>query len=144
VSTTIRSTRLIGLVAISILTLLLVACSPADDGGNGATEGGGGGGGGTATVENGTVAVSSNNLEFDVATIEAPAGEAFTIVLTNEESQPHNVAVYTEENGDEIVIGEIITGPGATTETQVPALDAGTYYFRCDVHPDMEGEVVIS
>jgi plastocyanin len=134
-NTRFGSTRL-ALVGVTILTLLLVACAPADDGN--------GGGGGTATVENGTVAVSSDNLEFNVSTIEAPAGEAFTIVLTNEESQPHNVAVYREEGGEQIVIGEIITGPGATTETQVPALEAGTYYFRCDVHPEMEGEVVVS
>ena len=137
------SARLIGVAAITIISLLLVACAPSDDGADGgATDGGGGGG--TATVEGGSVAISTNNLEFDVSTIEAPAGEAFTVVLTNEESQPHNVAVYTEENGEEIVIGEIITGPGATTETQVPALDAGTYYFRCDVHPEMEGQVVVS
>lgn len=135
------SARPARLAGITIVTLLLAACAPSGDGNGG---GGNGGGGGTATVENGTVAVSADNLEFDVSTIEAPAGEAFTIVFTNNESQPHNVAVYREEGGEEIVIGEIITGPGATTETEVPALEAGTYYFRCDVHPEMEGEVVVS
>ena len=43
-----------------------------------------------------------------------------------------------------IVVGEVITGPDATTQIVVPALDAGTYYFQCDIHPDMNGTVVVS
>lgn len=134
-----RRARLLGIVA---LVALMVACSPAADGGTDGDEDGGGGG--TGTVTNGAVAISSVDLEFDLSTIEAPAGEAFTITYTNMESQPHNVAVYTAEGGDEIAVGEIITGPNVTTQLAVPALEAGTYYFRCDVHPDMEGEVVVS
>jgi plastocyanin len=26
----------------------------------------------------------------------------------------------------------------------IPALKAGTYYFRCDLHPDMRGAIVAS
>jgi hypothetical protein len=34
--------------------------------------------------------------------------------------------------------------PGiATEEYQIPALDAGTYYFHCDVHTTMSGSVVV-
>ena len=91
----------------------------------------------------GEVAISANNLEFDASTIEAPAGAEFTITLTNNESQPHNIAIYSEEGGEEIVVGEVITGPDATTETIVPALEPGTYYFQCDIHPDMNGTVVV-
>jgi plastocyanin len=25
----------------------------------------------------------------------------------------------------------------------VPALDPGTYFFKCDVHPDMNGTIVV-
>lgn len=122
------------------LTFLVAACSSGGNGGGDSACPGTG----TATVENGEVAICADDLEFDADTIEATAGEEFTITFTNAESQPHNVAIYTEENGEEIVIGEVITGPDATTQIVVPALDAGTYYFRCDVHPDMEGQLVVS
>jgi plastocyanin len=119
------------------LSFVIAACSSGGDGGSDCP------GTGTATVTDGAVAICSDNLEFDADTIEAPAGEEFTITLTNAESQPHNVAIYTEEGGEEIVIGDVITGPDATTQIVVPALDAGTYYFRCDIHPEMDGTVVI-
>jgi plastocyanin len=130
----------------ALITLILVfatalaACSGSSDDSQPAD----GGTGGTVTVTDGEVAISADNLEFDASTIEAPAGAEFTITFTNNESQPHNVAIYSEEGGDEIVTGEVITGPDATTQIVVPALEAGTYYFQCDVHPDMNGSLVVS
>ena len=128
------------LTIFTVLALALAACAPS---GSGSSDGGNGGGA-TVAVADGEVALTANNLEFDASTIEAPAGEAFTITFTNAESQPHNVAVYTEEGGEEIVVGEIITGPDVTEEIAVDALEPGTYYFRCDVHPEMEGTIVVS
>ena len=100
-------------------------------------------GGGTVAVVDGNVDLSANNLEFDASVIQAPAGEEFTITFTNLESQPHNVAVDTEEGGDEIVTGEVIEGPDATTTITVPALEPGEYYFVCDIHTNMNGTIVV-
>jgi plastocyanin len=98
--------------------------------------------GATAVVTNGVVELHAADLAFDAVTIRAPAGEAFTIRLVNDDSAPHNVAVYEEEGGAQIVIGDIIDA-SETVDTMVPALDAGTYYFRCDLHPAMEGTVIV-
>jgi plastocyanin len=124
------------------LAIALAACGGGDD--SPATSAGGDNtGGGTVAVVDGNVDLSANDLEFDANVIEAPAGEEFTITFTNMESQPHNVAVDTEEGGDEIVTGEVITGPDETTTITVPALEPGEYYFLCDVHPDMNGTIVV-
>ena len=132
-----------GAVLGIVMVLVLTACAGGDEGGGTGGTDGSGDGGGTVAVENGNVDLSADDLEFDASVIEAPAGEEFTITFTNLESQPHNVAVLTEEGGDEIVRGEVITGPDAETTVTVPALEPGEYYFLCDVHPEMNGSVVV-
>jgi plastocyanin len=130
------------LLTVSLgLALALVACGGGDDPSPAASDDSSAGG--TVAVVDGNVDLSADDLEFDANVIEAPAGAEFTITFTNLESQPHNVAVDTEEGGDEIVTGEVITGPDATTTITVPALDPGEYYFVCDVHPDMNGTIVV-
>jgi plastocyanin len=127
----------------ALITLTLVVGSVLAACGGGSENGGGGGG--TATVESGAVTVTAEeSLVFDVGTIEATAGEAFTITLVNNDTAPHNITIYTEEGGE--VIGEVGATAEAdqTVETEVPALEPGTYYFQCDIHPDMNGTVVVS
>ncbi len=92
---------------ILVLGLALAACG----GGSESEPADGGTGGGTATVADGEVAIIADNLEFNATTIEAPAGEEFTITLVNNDSPPHNISIYTEEGGEEIVLGDVITGP---------------------------------
>jgi len=123
---------------ILLLGLALAACS---GGSSDATDDSTAGG--TIAVTDGVAELSADNLEFDASTITAPAGEAFTIRLTNNEAPPHNVSVYVSEGGD--LIGEEgeTVGEGETTELSVEALEAGTYYFQCDIHPDMNGTIVV-
>lgn len=123
-----------------ILGLALAACSGADDPSASAD---GGSAGDTATVEGGAVEITAANLEFNVTTIEAPAGEDFTITLVNDDSAPHNFSIYDEEGGQVLALGPTAEG-GQTVETDVTALEPGTYYFQCDIHPDMNGTLVVS
>lgn len=132
----LRRGALIGLLVSA--SLVLAACGgtttdPSDDNS----------GGGTVSVVDGNVDLTADNLEFDANVIQAPAGEAFTITFTNLETQPHNVAVLTEEGGDEIVRGEVLSEEGAEDVIEVPALEPGEYYFLCDVHPEMNGVIVV-
>ena len=121
---------------ILALIAVLAACStPAETDDNT--------GGGTVAVTDGVVELSAADLAFDASVIQAPAGEAFTIRLTNNDSAPHNVTVYVAEGGDRIGEEGATINEGETTELAVEALEPGTYYFQCDIHPDMNGSVVV-
>ena len=124
-----------------ILGLALAACSGGDEPSESvATDGGSGSG--TAAVEGGTVEISAADLEFDATTIEAPAGEDFTITLVNNDTAPHNISIYAEEGGQVLATGPM-GDAGQTVETEVTALEPGTYYFQCDLHPEMNGTLVV-
>ena len=123
--------------ALIALAALVAACSSSTSSGDDGNTGGG-----TIAVTDGVVELSAADLAFDANVIQATAGEAFTISFANNDTAPHNVAIYTEEGGEEIVKGEVIDG-GATIQVEVPAQEAGEYYFVCDVHPDMNGALVV-
>jgi len=101
----------------------------------------GGGGGGSSNLQ-----VSAFNLTFDTPSIELPAGEATAIRFANEDSGvQHNIAIYEDDTlAVELFNGELLTGP-AEIDYEVPALEAGEFYFLCVVHPTtMNGTVVVS
>jgi plastocyanin len=79
----------------------------------------------------------AQNTAFDPTCLTASAGTAFAITFNNKDSGiagTHNVDVFDKKGGTSIAALE--PKPGPYTETlQVGALDAGTYYFQCDVHP---------
>jgi plastocyanin len=120
----------LGLVALAVIA---AACS----GGSGATASPGGSGAPapSAAAGDGTVVVAKD-LKFSTASITAPADEAFQILLDNQDSVPHNIAIK-DAAGTVAFKGEIVTG--AQVVNNVPALAAAAYEFFCEVHPDMKG-----
>jgi plastocyanin/uncharacterized membrane protein len=79
-----------------------------------------------------------DDQRFVPDTLSAPADAAFDLVFTNDDDVQHNVAIYRDESAEEsLFVGDLIVGQ--TVTYQVPALDPGTYFFRCDVHPQMNG-----
>jgi plastocyanin len=99
----------------------------------------GGGGGGGATVQ-----LVAKDIAFDTNEITLTAGAQTTVELDNQDFVRHNFAIYEDESGEAAIFqGEIVEGP-ATTQYSFTAPDAGTYFFRCDVHPNqMTGTVVV-
>jgi plastocyanin len=94
---------------------------------------------------NDVIAISAKDLKFDVSCMQASAGKAFTVRLINNDTQPHEVAIYRDAGfSDAIVKPDPFSGPGVTKDEQVPALAAGTYYFNCIIHPaDMKGTLIV-
>lgn len=88
------------------------------------------------------VTLVSRDTAFDQETITISAGSAWTLQLVNEDGAPHNVAIYTDDSaGESHFVGETISSTAIVY--QVPALEPGTYFFRCDVHPEMNGTLVV-
>jgi plastocyanin len=84
--------------------------------------------------------IVAKDMKFAPASIEVKAGQAFTLHLDNQDSAPHNVAIYTDSSAATAVsTGDIVSSTKA--DQVVPALTAGTYFFRCDVHHDMTGTI---
>ena len=88
---------------------------------------------------NAPVIVAQGNA-FIPSTLDVTADKAFSLTLDNKDAAPHNVAIYTDSGaGTSISVGEIVSSTTATQ--QVPALAAGSYFFRCDVHHEMTGTI---
>jgi plastocyanin len=96
-----------------------------------------------------TLQISAQNIAFDKSCLAAPAGKAFTIEFNNQDAgTPHNVEIFTDSSatnrlGGATDSGDFIPGP-ATVSYKVDPLKAGTYFFRCDIHPQqMTGTFVV-
>ena len=98
------------------------------------------GGSGQLVVVN----ITAQGIKFNESAITAPAGTPFQIQFDNEDAGvPHNVAIRTGgTQGPEIFKGTVFNGV-ATHAYDVPALDAGSYAFVCDVHPTMTGTLTV-
>ncbi len=88
------------------------------------------------------VTVTTADMAFDSSTITAPADEAFTLALVNNDSMPHNVAIYTDSSKTEKLFeGDLVTDGSIVYD--IPALVAGDYFFECALHPEMNGTLVV-
>ena len=105
------------------------------------TVAGGGGPSGSAAG----VTVTAKGLQFDTKEIHLTAGQPSTITFDNQDAGvPHDIAIATDGGfTNTLFTGDIITGV-TSAEYHVPALDPGTYFFHCDVHPTMQGTVVVA
>jgi len=122
--------RLLSAALITIAIVIVAACSAGSS--SRAAE---------PSIDPSALSISANNLVFSTDTLSAPADQPFQIAFDNQEGAPHNVAIYRDSSAAEKVFGEDPFSGPAVVVYDVPALAAGAYFFRCDVHPDMSGEL---
>jgi len=87
------------------------------------------------------IEIAAENLEFSTALLTVPVDEPFEIAFDNRDpGVPHNFSIHPTAGGALLFVGEIITGPDRIVY-EVPALEHGSYLFRCDIHPPMAGNL---
>ena len=123
-------------LALAGLALAAVACGDDDDdddGGNGdgatATADGSGDGGGDSEVD-----LVLEGFAFAPSQFTVGAGEDVVINLENRDSAPHTFTVYLDNAFSEMQGTTVPLDAGASDEAH-GTFDAGTYFFRCEVHP---------
>src|SRR3954465_10527221 len=117
------------------LALVAAGCGGGDD-----DNGGGGGGGGNANpqqapaAKSGGTQVTMKDIKFNPSTVNVKVGD--TVTWTNDDTVGHDVTSDTFKSGS---AGDI--QGGGTYKHKFAK--AGTFKYRCTVHPGMEGEVVV-
>lgn len=91
------------------------------------------------------VTIVALSIQFDTDMMELAANAEVTVTFDNQDGGiPHNWAMYTDESASqEIFVGEIFNGPEVREHTFTTP-GPGEYYFRCDVHPNMQGTVTVA
>jgi hypothetical protein len=97
-----------------------------------------------------SVTIVARNILFDKRSLSANAGAEFSVTLDNQDAGVlHNIAFYTNRAASAPLIpgetvGRIFPGVAQDTMTFTPPRP-GTFFFRCDVHPDtMTGSFVVN
>src|SRR5204863_5634466 len=90
----------------------------------------------------GLVVIAANKLTFDKKLLKLPASKPVDLQFHNlDKGVPHNVALYANDTAQQAIFkGPVVVGP-ITADYKFTAPPAGTYYFHCDVHPNMAGAV---
>ena len=129
--------RIITAIAPLFLAIGIAACSPASAVAPATNQPAGSLPSGTPEA----TTVVASDLAFQQASVTVKADEPISLHFVNRDQAPHNIAIFSDAGFiTQVFAGDVIQG-GDTTY-QVPSLKTGTYYFRCDVHPDMKGEIV--
>jgi plastocyanin len=89
--------------------------------------------------------VVAEGSAFDPTSLTWAADTEVTLTFDNRDDAavagPHNVSIYDGDTS--LFTGDLIEGPAAVDYT-IPPMPAGTYEFRCDVHPTMIGSVEVT
>lgn len=86
--------------------------------------------------------LESQSHQFTTDCLAAPAGEPFTIEFDNQDTSPHgNHNIHIFDGGD-LFDGDF-AAHGTSITYEVGALQAGSFQFRCDNHPVVNGAFIV-
>jgi plastocyanin len=102
---------------------------------------------GQTTASGSNITVTTENLAFDASELQFPAGKQVSLALDNQDTVPHNLSLYATEEDGQAQTNALFKGAnvdaGASTTYEFKAPKRGDYYFQCDIHPTMNGDVVV-
>jgi plastocyanin len=120
-------------VAMTAAAALLAACGSDGDSGRGEA---------TADAEN-RIEIVADNLQFDLSELTASAGEVVIALDNRDGGQPHNIQFFRGDDADGESVGTTDVKSGPAEDVLTMNLDAGEYYYHCDVHPNMKGTLTV-
>ena len=86
----------------------------------------------------------AKNIAYVQKQIKVPAGAAITVNFKNDDTVPHNMDFTVDQEGTKTFYKQDpLPGPISSTY-QFTAPKAGTYFYHCDVHPNMTGVLTAS
>jgi plastocyanin len=90
------------------------------------------------------VHLTAQRMSFGAKRLAMAAGRQVGVHLENRDDAPHNFSVYRDARfEDRIFNGDMIKG-GSSETYRFESPKPGRYWFRCDAHPFMSGEVSFS
>jgi plastocyanin len=90
-----------------------------------------------------SLALVANDLKFKEKSLVATASADITLAMDNQDSGTlHNFALYASGDAKENLYRSENFEGKASRDFRFKAPAAGVYYFRCDVHPEMNGAFI--
>ncbi len=92
-----------------------------------------------------TVKVTAQGIQFLNKDLTVKADVPADIIFDNKDKNiVHNVAVASDSDFTKRVFtGDVVPGP-KSIDYRFKAPAAGTYFFRCDIHPNMQGKLTVT
>jgi plastocyanin len=83
------------------------------------------------------VQLAASGFAWNPSSFELPAGTEVKVEVTNQDQAPHTFT-FEEAGADQ----QVAAGEDATVTFTSPA--AGSYQFRCKIHPAMRGTITVA
>lgn len=94
-----------------------------------------------AVAPSATLTITAQGTAWDKDTLAAIAGVPLTLTLDNKDvGIAHNIVFFQGQDATGTRLAETPIEPGPVTQTlNFGPLDPASYYYHCDVHPQMSG-----